>query len=452
MVNLLPQSLRFLLDFASTGAIIMRRLIVILLLLCSFPVFAQEATEEVIPEAMPLIDEGDADIINVLLIGAATRNPNNPGLTDMLIIVSLNRDSGHIALVSLPRDLYVYVPDVEMMKINQVYFSGERGDGDTGIERLYATIRYNLGIEIDYYAKVDFDSFPQLVDSVGGIDITVDCAIEDWRLIEPDMDIHVAENYEMFTLWTGHYHMDGDTALWYVRSRRTSNDLDRNRRQQDVLRALWRQIRSQGLLENFPQLWEQFNEIVETDIPLSEALNLLPIVADLEPAQMEYYYFRIHHEVEQGYGGDNGQFIFTPQPEAVRTMMEQVLSPSTSRRLNSDLPTVVIYNGSGLDWLPYIAAQRLEREGFLTTIVEGDGYPRQYNHVIDYTGLSRGNPVSEIQRVLRITDDGLATEPDPNREYDYAVYIGWQYQYFSCTYPVQQPVREEATPEASQEN
>jgi anionic cell wall polymer biosynthesis LytR-Cps2A-Psr (LCP) family protein len=123
MVKLLAQSLRFLLDFASTGAI-MRRLIVILLLLCSFPVFAQEATEEVIPEAMPLIDEGEADIINVLLIGAATRNPNNPGLTDMLIIASLNRDSGHIALVSLPRDLYVYVPDVEMMKINQVYFSG----------------------------------------------------------------------------------------------------------------------------------------------------------------------------------------------------------------------------------------------------------------------------------------------------------------------------------------
>jgi anionic cell wall polymer biosynthesis LytR-Cps2A-Psr (LCP) family protein len=130
---------------ASKG-FLMRHFIVILLLLCAFSVFAQEATEEVIPEAMPLIDEGEADIINVLLIGAATRNPNNPGLTDMLMIISLNRDTGHIALVSIPRDLYVYVPDVEMMKINQVYFSGERGDGDTGMERLYATIRYNATI------------------------------------------------------------------------------------------------------------------------------------------------------------------------------------------------------------------------------------------------------------------------------------------------------------------
>jgi hypothetical protein len=57
--------------------------------------------------------------------------------------------------------------------------------------------------------------------------------------------------------------------------------------------------------------------------------------------------------------------------------------------------------------------------------------------------------VDDIQRVLRITDEGLQTEPDPNREYDYAVYIGWNYQYYSCTYPVAQPIREEATPEAS---
>jgi polyisoprenyl-teichoic acid--peptidoglycan teichoic acid transferase len=430
----------------------MRRLIVLLLLLFCLPLLAQEATEEVIPEAMPLLDEGDADILNILLIGAATRNPNNPGLTDTLMILSVNRDSGHIAVVSIPRDLYVYVPDVGMMKVNQVYFSGERGDGDSGIERLYAAIRYNLGLEIDYYAKVDFDSFPTLVDSVGGIDITVDCAIEDWRLIEPDMDIHVAENYEMFTLWTGHYHMDGDTALWYVRSRRTSNDLDRNRRQQDVLRALWRQIRSNGLLENFPSLWEQFNEIVDTDLSLSEALSLLPLVADMDAAAVEYYYFRIHHEVEQGYGGVDGQFIFTPQAEAVETMMQQVLSASTSRRLNTELPTVVIYNGSGLEWLPYIAAQRLEREGFLTTIVAGDGYPRQYNHLIDYTGLSRNNPISDIQRVLSITDEGVEVQADPNRDYDFALYVGWQYQYYSCTYPVQQPIREEATPEVSQEN
>lgn len=429
----------------------MRRLILLLAFLFALPVFAQEATEEAIPEPMPLLDEGEAHITNVLLIGSATRNPNNPGLTDTLMIVSFNQDTGHIAVVSIPRDLYVYVPNIGMQKINQTVFVAERQAAGTGIEALKATILYNFGIEIDFYARLDFDSFPQLIDSVGGIDITVDCTIEDWRLIEPDMDIHVAENYEMFTLWTGRYRMDGDTALWYVRSRRTSNDLDRNRRQQDVLRALWREIRRQGIVEHFPELWEQFNQIVQTDMTLTDALNFVPLVADLDPAQVEYYYFRIHHEVEQGYGGENGQFIFIPQREALETMMRQVLSPSTSRSLSSNLPTVVIYNGSGLDWLPYIAAQRLEREGFLTTIIEGDGHPRNYNLVVDYTGSSRNNPVEDIQRVLRITDEGLQTEPDPQRDYDYAVYIGANYRYYSCTYPVQQPEWVEATPEATGE-
>ncbi|MGJ3237207.1 MAG: LCP family protein [Anaerolineae bacterium] len=402
------------------------------------------ADDDVPPPVSPI--DSDASITNILLIGSATEYDSNPGLTDTLMIASINTDTRHVALLSIPRDLYVYVPEYGMYKINQAYYLAERREAGTGIETLRATITHNLGITIDFYGRVNFASFADLIDAVGGIDMTVDCSIEDWRLIEPDLDKTVAENWEMFTLWSGLHHMDGDTALWYVRSRRTSNDLDRNRRQQDVLRALWRRIRSDGLLNNFPQLWEQFNQIVETDMTLPDALSFLPTAVDLDAAAVEYYTFRINEHVTQGYTDDDAQrFILTPIREAVTELIAQVVTPATRSRLRTNPPTVAIYNGSDVPGLDYIAAHRLEREGFRTIITGEAASPRNYNLIVDHIGSSRNNPVDVIQDVLRITEQGVQTDPDPQRTYDYELYIGGQYQYFSCTYPVDQPIRTDET-------
>ncbi|MGB7338016.1 MAG: LCP family protein [Phototrophicaceae bacterium] len=421
----------------------MRRylLLILLFVLILHPIHAQDNETTAIPNAVALIDEGDQDITHILLIGAATEYSSNPGLTDTLMIVSVNPASQHIAIVSIPRDLYVYVPDFGMMKINQAYFLAEQRETGTGIATLNATVEHNLGIIIDFYARVNFDSFPDLVDSVGGIDITVDCSIEDWRLIEPDMDKTVEENWERFTLWSGLHHMDGDTALWYVRSRRSSSDFDRHRRQQDVLRALWRRIRSDGLLENFPQLWDQFNTLVDTDITLADAIQFLPSIIDLDASQVEYFTFAVNQQVTQGYTDDAAQrFILTPIPEAVATLMQQVVAPTTRSRLRTDSPTIAIYNGSNVPGLDYVAAHRLERDGFRTIITGEPATPRNYNLIVDHTGASRNNPIDVIQRTMRTTDEGVQTEPDPQRTYDYELYIGWNYQFVACTYAVEQPI------------
>ena len=414
-----------------------------LFILCLFvlPVTAQDETEEaiVIPDAMPLVDEGDSDILNILLMGSATNNGEyNPGLTDVLMIVSVNRETERVAVLSIPRDLYVYVPEFNMHKINQAYFYAEMNDLD-GIDIMRQTIEYNFGVAIDYYARVDFNSFGTLIDSVGGVDIAVDCAIEDWMLKSPELDKQDADNWEMHTLWAGMQHLNGDTALWYVRSRRTSSDLDRGRRQQDVLRALWRQIRTEGLLENFPELWEQFNEIVETDIPLSEAVTFVPMLAHLEAAAVQFYALERDTHIVSGYTPGDGRFVWFPQREAMIELVDQVVNGSGAHRLTQSMPTVAVYNSSGIDGMAFVAAQRLEREGFRTTVMFDHTQPRNYNHVVDYTGLDRHNPLSVIQDVLSVTDEGVSVEPDPNRAFDYVVYVGNEYQYFACTYPVDQP-------------
>lgn len=429
----------------------MRRWILPLLLTCLFalPAAAQdsatpiaEATEAAISDAMPAVDEGDQDIVNILLMGSATNNPNNPGLTDSLMVVSVNRTVGAVSIVSIPRDLYVYEPGVGMNKINTAYFYGEtREIPGGGVSLLKETVRYNLGLNIDYYARVDFTGFLRVIDTVGGIDITVDCIIQDWKLKSPELDKQVEANWEMFTLPIGLHHLDSETALWYVRSRRTSSDLDRGRRQQDVLRALWRAIRAQGVLENLPTLWGQVTETVQTDLTLADVIGMAPLALTLETSDIEYYTFRQKREVKNAIS-PAGQSVLMPQREAIIDLMQSVVLPPTPHRATASRPTVALVNASGVAVLDNIAADRLELEGFETILLDETTIPRNYNHIIDYTGATKGNPIGDLMRVLRVTEDGLEIMPDAQRAYDYKVYIGGLYINWTCTRDVIQPVVE----------
>jgi LCP family protein required for cell wall assembly len=350
--------------------------------------------------------------------------------------------------VSIPRDLYVYEPDFGMYKINTAYFYGEENSVEGGgVGLLIRTIRYNLGLNIDFYARVDFTSFGTIIDSVGGIDITVDCAIRDWRLKSPELDIHVEENYEIFTLPAGFYHMDADTALWYVRSRKTSSDLDRGRRQQDVLRALWRAIRAQGILQHLPELWGRVTETVETNLTLPDVVGMVPLATTLETSDIEYYTFRQKREISNGYSAA-GQAILVMDREAVAELMQNVVRPPTSSRAGSRRPTVAVVNASGVDYLDRVVADRLELEGFATTVVEEPASPRNYNHIVDFTGASKGNPIGTIQKVLSVTDEGVEVQADPNRAYDFKVYVGALYLNWTCTRDVIQPDLTTPTPGA----
>ncbi len=426
------------------------RLLLILLIVALFAtrIHAQDATAEPIPDAMPLVDEGTDDIINILLIGSATNNSNNPGLSDSLMVVSIDRTVGSVSVVSLPRDLYVYVDGFGMQKINTAYFYGETKQVEGGgVGLLEKTIRYNLGLNIDYYARVDFNGFSDIIDAVGGIDITVDCIIQDWKLKSPELDKQVADNYEMFRLDMGLWHMDSDLALWYVRSRKTSSDLDRGRRQQDVLRALWRKLRSSNMLTTLPQTWDTLTQSVTTNLTLADLVGMSPLALSLDTSDIEYYRFRQKHEVHNAVSSA-GQDVLVMDRDAVTELMQDVVNPPGASRVHPTRPTIAIVNASGYDHLDLVAADRLELEGFNTVILDEPASPRNYNHIVDYTGASKGNPIGTIQKVLSVTDDGVEVQPDPNRQYDFKVYIGSMYSFWTCTRDVIQPtaVPTEAAP------
>lgn len=427
--------------------------LVFLMAVCTSPMLAQEATPtpnpDQIPEPMPLVDEGDYDIVNFLLLGADTTNPDNSGRTDVLTIVSVNRTAGTVSMLSIPRDLYVYIPDHQVARINTAFGWGETNLGEgAGAQLLIDTIRYNLGLEIDYYARVDFNGFHQIVDDLGGVEVAVDCAIQDWRLREPGLDPTIEDNWEIFTLPVGVHLMDGDLALWYARSRRTSSDFDRGRRHQALLRALWRRIRGLNLIDQISDVWPQVLETVDTNITLEDMLGFAPLALSLDTSRIASYFFRPNIEVSF-WRSPEGASVLAPNRDAIATLERQMFEPPTQHQLVQEGARIEVVNASGVRDLDDVAADRLAWEGFVPVIGTPMPNYREYTVIYDYTGQTKGSSLGTLQSVLRVGNEGVIIEPDPNRMVDFRVVIGGSY--YACTHAVQPPVTPTPEPEATEQ-
>ena len=411
----------------------MMRLPLLLLMIGLFgvmSVYAQDADAP--PEAMPLIEEGEYDIMNILLLGADTASATNNGRTDALMVVSINQSVGTVSLLSIPRDLWVYVPDHGMNKINTAYATGQNAGGD-GAALLRQTIEYNLGLQIDHYARVNFANFKQLIDDLGGVDVAVDCAIQDWRLSEPDLDPTVEENWEMFTLPVGIQHMDGDLALWYARSRRTSSDFDRGRRQQVIMRAIWHRIRALDMWAQMTDVYPQVTDLVMTDLTAQDILRLVPLASTIDTSRIASYTFRPNIEVTFSTSAD-GQSILLPVRDAILTLENQVMQPPTQSELVLEDSVVQIVNASGVRGFAQVASERLAWEGFVPTISTDVPPYQDYTVIYDYTGRRKGGSLAALQAALQVPDESIIIEPDPNRTVDFRVVIGGTY--FACTHNV----------------
>lgn len=184
----------------------------------------------------------DPDRINILLLGIrGADDPHGGLLADMIMLVSLKKSDGRVALISIPRDLYVDIPEHDKKeRVNFAYAEGEeleRGGG--GVLLSKRVVSEITGVYIDYGVSVDFTAFEEVIDELGGVDVYVP---RDFR--EPTQ-----WTYEFF-IPKGWNRMDSETALYYVRSRFSTNDFDRARRQQDVLLAIKDRVLSLGVLAN----------------------------------------------------------------------------------------------------------------------------------------------------------------------------------------------------------
>lgn len=225
------------------------------------------------------IKEKDPDRINILLLGLRGENDPHGGLlTDSMMLISIKKSTGQVALISIPRDLYITIPGTKQKdKINAVHAYGEekkRGGG--GIAYSKAAVSEVTGLYIDYATSINHAAFEELVDAIGGVDIYLD---------KPFIENKQFTNEIILELPAGKNHLDGRTALFYVRSRYTTSDFDRMRRQQQVLLAVKDKALSLGVLANPVKIFNLMDIVgrnVRTDMAMSDIQSLISLASSID--------------------------------------------------------------------------------------------------------------------------------------------------------------------------
>jgi LCP family protein required for cell wall assembly len=388
-----------------------------------------EATEESFyapPYApKPAVQLTDSKTITFLLLGSDKRPGQKYFRTDTIIIAAVQPTIGQVTLISVPRDLYVYVPTIGMDRVNTAYEYGQmKNYPGGGTALLKDTILYNLGIRIDHLAIVDFDGFRQIVDTLGGLDVPVYCAYTDWHLINPSYDPNNENNWALYTVGPGLVHMDGDLALWYARSRKKSSDFDRGRRSQEVIRSAFARAMQIGVLSKIPELYNEFSASVITDLNLDTILKLSPLALHLSNADIRSYY--IGRDEVTSWRTPGGASVLLPNAPVIQAMLQQALSPSTRVTEQAAL-TVEIRNGTTNEAWDALAAERLNYAGYNTRLAAADRTDYAASLLYDLATNVDDNRTASLLAILGLPGSAVVAAPT-QANVNYVLILGRDYQ------------------------
>ncbi len=282
----------------------------------------------------------DPDRINVLILGLRGEgDPDGGLLTDSIMVASLKKSTGQVALISIPRDVYLTMPGEKYKeKINFAYALGYEKQNGAGEGLLYSKIAVSriTGLNITYAISVDHAEFKEIVDILGGIDIYLDKHfVEDQQWVNGgdagassaffiQTETATSSKGELVTTqkWVfkipvGTSHLDGNTALYFVRARYASSDFDRVRRQQLVLQAMKNKAMNLGILGNpvkFSQLMDSLGKNVKMDMGAADIVSLLSLYPKLDTKNIIH---RVFDTTPEGLlyqtKSDSGAYILLPQ-------------------------------------------------------------------------------------------------------------------------------------------
>jgi LCP family protein required for cell wall assembly len=351
--------------------------------------------------------------LNIVLLGSDRRPGSGAWRTDSMIVVSVDTQNNVVRLLSIPRDLWVNIPGHGYNRINTADLWGELAKKGSGPDRVKQTIYQNLGIPIHYYVRVDFQGFIEIINTVGGVDVDVDCPL-------PDIDLSA-----------GMHHMNGQEALRYARSRKSTNDFDRGRRQRKVLLALWDQALTLDIIPKLPQLWQTMNNTFQTDLPLDQVINLAYVGAQLEPQRIISR--AIGPSQVQSWVTPEGAAVLLPREDAIRTLLDNLFAPVNTSQLDvAEKVRVEVLNGSRRREAEQLAAAALRWDGF-KVVSAGTAERQDYalTSIFVYTGDKAAG--ERLARQLRVPLDavqdlsGVQEQPDPANPVDIQVILGQNY-------------------------
>jgi polyisoprenyl-teichoic acid--peptidoglycan teichoic acid transferase len=373
--------------------------------------------------------------VTILVMGLDYRDweeGNDVPRTDTMILFSIDPLSNTAGMLSVPRDLWVSIPGMENNnKINTAYRWGEvyKLPG-LGPGLAMKTVEGVLGVPIQYYALLDFNSFVQFIDTMGGLDMHI---LEE-IIVDP-----IGPNNTV-TLYPGVQTLDGATALAYARNRKDGEgDFSRSNRQQEVVMAVRKQVLQFNMLPMLvtksPELYAELSSGIRTNLTLDQVIKLAWLAFNVPEDNIKKGVFDPHKHVNYAsvMTNEGEQAVLIPLPDQIRLLRDEVfatggpVSPASLTGNLADLmkaeeARLLIRNGTATAGLASRTSELLREEGF--NIAGEDNADQAYGvtTIKDYTG----NPytVKYLMEKMQLPDSRVINSFDPNATVDVEIILG----------------------------
>ncbi|MCL4387112.1 MAG: LCP family protein [Patescibacteria group bacterium] len=300
--------------------------------------------------------------VNILLLGVGDKGHEGETLSDTVMVVSLDTKKKNVAMISIPRDMWVNIPGYGYAKINEAHADGEQKKPGSGPEKAKETVSQVLDIPIHYYARVDFSGFSKIIDSIGGIDINVEEDIYDPYY--PDE----GDGETIYQIEKGMHHMNGEEALKYARSRKTTSDFDRAKRQQQVLVAIKEKFLSTENVFNPQKILEVSNILgdhIKTDFQLGEVKRLYNLSKGIS---RENVINKVIDEKDTkllvGAMSDGGASILKPTSGNYKEIREFVQNIFYESYIKEENAKISVLNGTSIQGLADRFSRSLEKSNY----------------------------------------------------------------------------------------
>lgn len=360
--------------------------------------------KHLVPSSDKMLKGESEDRVNILLLGMGGEGHEGAYLTDTIMLASLQPSDKQVSLISIPRDLVA--PVSGWQKVNSINAYAEKDNPGSGGEATAKAFTELLQTPIDYYIRVDFSGFSNIIDELGGIQVNVENTLDDYAypILGQEDNPNYYSRYEHLHIDKGLQTMNGSLALKYARSRHAGggegSDFSRAKRQQLVLEAVKDKLLSSKTLLNpvmITKLVNEFSKDVSTNLNAWEVLRLWEMYKNVDRTKIIN---KVLSDAPDGLLvsglGDGGAYILTPRSgnfSEVRNMVKNIFAASSTETSASatkaiarisDEAKVVVLNGTWISGLAGKTSVILEQSGFVIS-KSGNSPERNYTKTTVYS-------------------------------------------------------------------
>lgn len=344
--------------------------------------------------------------VNIMMLGVGDPGHAGEGLSDTNIILSVDTRNNKVALIGIPRDLEVELPNGSEGKINNAHAQG-------GIEGSKQVYEDTFGVPIHYYVRANFSGLKQVVDAVGGVDVDNPYALSD-----PEYPCD-KNQYRMcgFKLAAGKQHLDGATALKYVRCRKGTcgDDFGRAERQQQVMQAIRDKATSAGVLANpvaLGKLVSAAGDNIKTDLSIRNLMRLNELTSGMDQSKIINVVFSL--EPDGFLVSSTRSSNLLPAGGDFDAIQEFVAGIFKFGPVWMEHPTVIIQNGTITPGVAGAFQEKIETDGYpISGLSVANALKRDnaVSQIVDYSGGKKPNTINYFKSILKVEPTAPETTP-----------------------------------------